>query len=361
MVKAASWRGWSTRTRCAGVTSNPSIFEKAILGSEATTTRSSRRWRSEGLDAAGDLRAHRDRATCRPPAMSAATSGTPASPDGFVSLEVAPDLAHDDRAHARQARAITGSAVDRPNVMIKIPGTPEGVRRDRAGDLRGHQRQRDAAVRGRAPTSASPRPTSAGLERRLAERQVARRRLGRQLLRLPRRHRGRQAPRGAAATRSSAGTGRARQRPRWPTAASRRHLSEPRWAALHHAGARPQRPLWASTGVKNPRYPDTKYVDELVGPHTVNTMPLADARGGRRARPRQRPDGPPRSIGRPQGAGRRRDRLRRGHRRAVGRRRQAVRRRHEPAAGRDRGAPPVGAERASPKREPPMTPRKATL
>ena len=44
---------------------------------------------------------------------------------------------------------------------------------------------------------------------------------------------------------------------------------------LHHAGAHVQRPLWASTGVKNPRYPDTMYVDGLVAPHTVNTMPLA--------------------------------------------------------------------------------------
>ena len=49
----------------------------------------------------------------------------------------------------------------------------------------------------------------------------------------------------------------------------------PRWDALHHAGAHPQRPLWASTGVKNPAYKDTMYVDELVAAHTVNTMPLA--------------------------------------------------------------------------------------
>src|SRR5205823_6210260 len=49
----------------------------------------------------------------------------------------------------------------------------------------------------------------------------------------------------------------------------------PRWEALRHAGAAVQRPLWASTGTKNPNYPDTMYVDELVGPHTVNTMPMA--------------------------------------------------------------------------------------
>src|SRR5439155_5470052 len=51
-------------------------------------------------------------------------------------------------------------------------------------------------------------------------------------------------------------------------------FSGERWQKLADAGARVQRPLWASTGVKNPAYPDTKYVDTLVGPHTVNTMPM---------------------------------------------------------------------------------------
>src|SRR5207248_854120 len=49
----------------------------------------------------------------------------------------------------------------------------------------------------------------------------------------------------------------------------------PRWQALRHAGASVQRPLWASTGTKNPEYSDLKYVEDLVGAHTVNTMPLA--------------------------------------------------------------------------------------
>ena len=69
--------------------------------------------------------------------------------DGFVSLEVAPGAGPRHRAARSSRRARTGRRVDRPNVMIKIPGTPEGVPRDRAGDLRGHQRQRHAAVRGR--------------------------------------------------------------------------------------------------------------------------------------------------------------------------------------------------------------------
>jgi transaldolase len=55
-------------------------------------------------------------------------------------------------------------------------------------------------------------------------------------------------------------------------------LATPRWAALHTAGARPQRPLWASTSVKDPAYPDTRYVTGLVAPGVVNTMPEATLR-----------------------------------------------------------------------------------
>jgi transaldolase len=56
-------------------------------------------------------------------------------------------------------------------------------------------------------------------------------------------------------------------------AAYQQEFATPRWARLHEAGARPQRPLWASTGVKNPEYADTKYVTELIAPGVVNTMP----------------------------------------------------------------------------------------
>src|SRR5262249_56534789 len=55
-------------------------------------------------------------------------------------------------------------------------------------------------------------------------------------------------------------------------------LASPRWAALQAAGARPQRPLWASTSVKNPAYPDTRYVSDLIAPNVVNTMPEATLR-----------------------------------------------------------------------------------
>ena len=62
-------------------------------------------------------------------------------------------------------------------------------------------------------------------------------------------------------------------RPSWPTSCSPRRFSGARWEALAAKGARVQRPLWASTSTKNPAYPDLAYVDTLIGPHTVNTMP----------------------------------------------------------------------------------------
>ena len=71
----------------------------------------------------------------------------------------------------------------------------------------------------------------------------------------------------------------------WPTRPTRRSSKpEPRYAALRAAGAHTQRPLWASTGVKNPAYPDTMYVTELVAPNTVSTIPEHDAGGGGRPR-----------------------------------------------------------------------------
>ena len=119
-------------------------------------------------------------------------------------------------------------------------------------------------------------------------------------------------------------------------------FSGPRWEALRDAGAAVQRPLWASTGTKNPHYPDTMYVDGLVAPHTVNTMPMATLLAVRRPRRGDRADrraGPDR---RARGARRGGHRHATGHRGAARRRRQAVRGRDERAAGRDRGAPRRG-------------------
>ena len=172
------------------------------------------------------------------------------------------------RRHARRRRATTGSRVDRPNVMIKIPGTDEGVPGDRAGDLRGHQRQRHAAVLGRglregrrgATSSASSGAREAGES--LDVHSVASFFVSRVDTEVDKRleelgpHRPRRARAGG------------RQRAAPPTCASRRSSAASASPSCTTPARRVQRPLWASTGVKNPHYRDTMYVEELVGAAT---------------------------------------------------------------------------------------------
>jgi transaldolase len=190
--------------------------------------------------------------------------------DGFVSLEVEPAFAHDTEATTRQAREYW-ERVDRPNLMIKIPGTEAGVpaieETIAAGInvnvtllfsvesysaiaeayIRGMERRHEAGesldVHSVASFFVSRVDTE--VDRRLAE-------LDREDLR------------GIAAVANA-------------RAAYRRFeelFRGERFALLRDAGAPVQRPLWASTGVKDPLYPETKYVDSLVAPDTVNTMPM---------------------------------------------------------------------------------------
>ena len=188
-----------------GVTSNPSIFEKAILGSDDYDTELVE-MAKEGLDA----KAIYDRIAIRDVQLGADVLRPVWEKldhaDGFVSLEVSPDLARDTDATLEQARSYW-QAVDRPNVMIKIPGTDEGRAGDRAGDQRGHQRQRHAAVRRRGlrqggggvhPRPGAPRRGGRGRGRPL----------GGVVLRLPRGLRGGQAPGGSGANRPAGHRGR---------------------------------------------------------------------------------------------------------------------------------------------------------
>jgi transaldolase/glucose-6-phosphate isomerase len=253
-----------------GVTSNPSIFEKAILGSEDYDEELVQMTR-ENLSAEEMY----DRIAVRDVQLAAdvlrsvydATHGR----DGFVSLEVAADLAHETERTIEAAR-VYWKAVKRDNVMIKIPGTPEGVDAIEQAIYEGinvnvtllfaveaYETVAEAYIR--------------GLERRHAEGKsldvnsvasffVSRvdSNVDKKLDKL-----GRPDLKGRAALANA-------------RAAYRRFkeiFSGGRWEALHHAGAAVQRPLWASTGVKNPDYSDTMYVDGLVGAHTVNTMPMA--------------------------------------------------------------------------------------
>ncbi len=252
-----------------GVTSNPAIFEKAILGSTDYDEQIAE-LSENGLTAREiyDEIAILD-------VQLAADVLRPAwdeqdHDDGFVSLEVEPGLAHDTEGTLRQAQEYW-DRVDRPNLMVKIPGTEEGVQAIEdaiaAGInvnvtllfsvesytaiaeayIRGIQRRHDAGesldVHSVASFFVSRVDTE--VDKRLAE-------LGREDLF------------GIAAVANA-------------RAAYERFnelFKGERFAELREAGAFLQRPLWASTGVKDPRYPETKYVEELVAPHTVNTMPM---------------------------------------------------------------------------------------
>jgi transaldolase/glucose-6-phosphate isomerase len=263
-----------------GITSNPTIFEKAIGGStdydEALV-----RLANEGRQPEDilwelmleDIRAAAD--VFRP--VYDATEGA----DGYVSIEVSPRLARDTQGTAEMARDLFRRA-GRPNVMIKIPATEpglpairqmlsEGVNvnvtlifaveryrqvveaflsgledlRARGGDL--------AKVASVASFFVSRLDTKVD---RLLDARIADTTDPSERTRL-------QALLGKAGIANSK---RAYQE--W-----RRLHAGPRWEALRAAGARPQRCLWASTSTKDPRYPDTMYVEELIGPETVDTVP----------------------------------------------------------------------------------------
>ena len=169
--------------------------------------------------------------------------------------------------------------VDRPNLFIKIPATKEGLPAITAAPGRGHQRQRHADLlagalrRGHRRLHGRP---GAGRGRRARPRTWRR---------WPRSSSAGWTPRWTSGWTRSARPRRWRcaARPRsptpgWPTSCTSSGRPPTGGPALAAAGARPQRPLWASTSTKDPAYSDTMYVTELVAPDTVNTMPEATLR-----------------------------------------------------------------------------------
>ena len=193
--------------------------------------------------------------------------------DGRVSIEVEPTLANDTDGDHRLREGAVGRC--RPSQRAdQDPRHPRGAAGDHRRDRRGHQRQRDPDLLDRALPDGHgrlPLRSRAGPGQRHRP------------LDDPRRWR-RSSSRGSTPRSTSASTrsaptrpSRCAARPRWRTLASPTRLEEvvasDRWQALAAAGANPQRPLWASTGVKNPDYPDTLYVTDLVVADTVNTMP----------------------------------------------------------------------------------------
>jgi transaldolase len=255
-----------------GMTSNPTIFEHAIGGShdydaalaaEAGGSRSD----AEVFEsiAVSDVQGAAD--LFRRPVYDAA-----AGADGFVSLEVSPMLARDTAGTLAEARRLWKS-VNRPNVMIKVPGTREGwpaverllteginVNITLLFSLEHYQQVAEAYLRALEARRAARQPID-----RLAS--VASFFVSRVDSEVDRRL-------------EAAGPAGAELAGRMAIANAQlayawflEQQQTPRWGALAAAGARPQRLLWASTSTKNPKYSDVLYVDTLIGADTVNTMP----------------------------------------------------------------------------------------
>jgi transaldolase len=257
-----------------GVTSNPTIFAHALAsGSAYESQLADLEVREVGLEeAARAITTYDIRWGCdvlRP--VYDATSGI----DGRVSIEVDPRIAMDSAKTIAEARALWW-LVDRPNLFIKIPATEQGLPAitqclsegisinvtlifalERYGQVidaffAGMEQAREAGhdlstIESVASFFVSRVDTE--VDRRLDKIGTAE----------------------AAALRGKAAIANARL----AYELYEERFATPRWEALRQAGARPQRPLWASTSTKDPEFPDTMYVEELVAPGTVNTMPEA--------------------------------------------------------------------------------------
>jgi len=280
MITSGELQQRVTEQGLRGITSNPSTFHKAISDSQDYDTQIERLVH-EGYDAAQiyehlavtDIQAACD--ILQP--VHTDSDGT----DGFVSLEVSPHLAHDAEATMHEVRRLS-KAVDRPNVLIKIPGTPAGIPAIEAMLYEGIN-VNITLLFAIKDYEAVAHAYIRALERRVAENlpirnvaSVASFFLSRidvlvdELLghRLPSSGRKGKGPRadqllGQAAIANA----------KLAYQSFKRIFAGDRWQALTAKGARVQRPLWASTGTKNPDYRDVRYIEPLIGPHTVTTMP----------------------------------------------------------------------------------------
>lgn len=262
----------------SGVTSNPTILEKAI-GQERTYDHDIHVLVDRGMNAQSIYEALamadiREAADLLKPTYEA-TEGA----DGYVSLEVSPHLAYDTDGTVSEAKRLF-EAVDRPNLMIKVPATPEGVEATRQLLAMGVNvnvtlifslaQYNDAAL---AYVEGVEQWVAAGGDPRQPA-SVASLFVSRVDTMVDERLREIADPRWKADIMDLTGQA-AIANSRMAYAIFKEVFHGEQFAQLRSSGVRPQRLLLASTSTKNPDYPDTYYVDALVGPETVNTMPAA--------------------------------------------------------------------------------------
>lgn len=264
-----------------GMTSNPTIFEKALSSSNAyddqiteAEEKNPSSWELFELLETTDVRDACDRFA----GVFSSTRGA----DGYVSIEVSPGVSNSADATVEEARRLW-KTVNRPNVMVKVPGTREGaiaVRRLISEGINvnitllfaieAHERVIEAFMAGLEDRVKAKQPID-GLAS-VASFFVSRvdtevdKRLDALIAKASQQEKERLALlKGRAAIANAKLAYRLFQQ----------KFSGPRWEALAKQGARVQRPLWASTSTKNPAYRDVMYVEELIGPDTVDTMPPA--------------------------------------------------------------------------------------
>jgi transaldolase len=264
-----------------GITSNPSIFEKAIAGSNDYTDLLTELGK-QGLPT-GEIyerivvRDIQDSADKLLPVYKSTNRR-----DGYVSLEVSPTLARDTQGTIEEARRLW-KAVNRPNIMIKVPGTPEGVEPVRRLTSEGFNINitllfaqeayiavaeayldgLEAALKAGKDISGIASVASFFVSRidtlvdsNIDEHLKTAKGSDAQLL---------------ESLRGKVAIANAKQAYRY----YQKMIESPRWKALAAKGAQTQRLLWASTSTKNPKYRDVLYIEELIGPDTVNTIPPA--------------------------------------------------------------------------------------
>ena len=261
-----------------GMTSNPTIFEKALTESDAyddqlaaaPTTHTA--WELFEMIATDDVRDACD--------VFREVYETSGHADGFVSIEVSPGAAHDVEETLAEARRLW-AVVDRPNVMIKVPGTRDGavaVRRliadginvnitllfalDAYADvIEAYLGGLEDRVRAGQPVDRIASVASFFVSRVDTE---VDKRIDARVASMP--------PGDAERLRGLRGR-IAIANAKLAYALFQERFAGPRWKVLASNGARVQRPLWASTSTKNPAYRDVMYVEALIGPDTVDTMP----------------------------------------------------------------------------------------